>query len=127
MTLAFGNVSYDFYSDSLGRSAVPDEASFEELALAEKLYVDGLYRDGLIAEREENGIDSAVCLMVEEEYKARNGLNASAAFASESIGEYSYARGAALETEEAKLNAESTARRKYRWLSAYCDVKAGRR
>ena len=60
--MAYENVTYTFYT-SLGRSAIPTQAEFDKYALENKLYVDTMLP--FITERNENGIDSAVCLMCE--------------------------------------------------------------
>lgn len=120
------NATYEFYSDTLGRSEVPDEATFNRLALEERLYVKSLFDDGLITEREENGIASAVCLMVEEDYKnslALSGENAPKV--SESIGGYSFTRSTKAHDLAAERNTPSLAERKHRWLSLFCDIHAG--
>lgn len=59
------NVNYTFYSDTLGRSTVPTEADFNLYAEDNKMFLKRLVEDGIVTEREENGLDTAVCRMVE--------------------------------------------------------------
>ena len=60
----FENVTYSFYTETLGRSAVP-ESAFDLLADDNKMFMKQLVVDGIVKEREENGIDIAVCRMIE--------------------------------------------------------------
>ena len=64
----FGNVNYTYYSDTLGRSAVPTEADFNRYADDNRLFMKGLINDGIVKEREENGLNIAVCRMIEIDY-----------------------------------------------------------
>ena len=65
----FENVTYDYYSDTLGRSVVPDTDTFDSFKLEQEAYVRTL-TDFIIEEREENGLDKAVCMIIEEAYLA---------------------------------------------------------
>ena len=60
----FDNVTYTHYHDDLGRSVVPDAATFDAGKLEIILYVKSLVNDGLIVEREPGGIDNACCMMM---------------------------------------------------------------
>ena len=64
----FDNVTYTHYHDDLGRSVVPDAATFDAGKLEIILYVKSLVNDGLIVEREPGGIDDACCMMIESDY-----------------------------------------------------------
>lgn len=64
----FDNVNYTFYSSTLGRGILPDEATFNAYKLENIAYMRTLLP--FVTERQENGIDSAVCMMIEESYKA---------------------------------------------------------
>ena len=122
----FENVNYDFYKTSLGRSVVPDEVSFNEYAIENKLFVKQLVTDGIIVEREENGIDSAVCMMIEVDYiTAQEANGSSGAISSESINGYSYSYDRTIAQETARINIKSTETKKYKWLKLYCDVSQG--
>ena len=50
----FENVNYTYYSETLGRSAVPTEADFNRYADDNRLFMKGLIIDGIVTEREEN-------------------------------------------------------------------------
>lgn len=123
----FENVNYTFYSDTLGRSDVPTEAEFNKYALENKLFVKRLFGDGLIVEREENGIDSAVCMMVEIDYKAAQVASGEALpVSSESIGNFSHSKNTKAYDTQVELNTKSVEQQKYRVLSLFCDITAGR-
>ena len=123
----FENVTYTFYSDTLGRSDVPTEADFNKYALENKLFVKRLFGDGLIVEREERGIDSAVCMMIEIDYKAAQIATGDALPASsESIGSFSHSENTKAYDMQVELNAKSIEQQKYRMLSLFCDITAGR-
>lgn len=83
----FDKVTYDFYTHELGRAVVPSEAEFNTYRLKNIQFVKGLYEDGLIVEREADGMVKAVCLMIEAEYSAGGDDSVTA---SESIGGYSW-------------------------------------
>lgn len=122
----FENVNYTFYSDTLGRTDVPTEADFNKYALENKLFVKRLLGDGLIVEREDNGIDSAVCMMIEIDYKAAQIATGEALPASsESIGNFSQSKHMKAYDTQVELNAKSVEQQKYRVLSLFCDVTAG--
>ena len=123
----FENVNYTFYSDVLGRADVPTEAEFNKYKLENLLFVKRLLGDGLIVEREENGIDSAVCMMIEIDYKAAQIATGKALPASsESIGSFSHSENTKAYDTQLELNAKSIEQQKYRVLSLFCDVTAGR-
>ena len=122
----FENVNYDFYKTNLGRSAIPDEATFNEYAIENKLFIKRLISDGMLVEREENGIDSAVCMMIEVDYiEAQEAKGSNGAITSETINGYSCSYDRTVVQEVAKLNAKSTEAKKYKWLKLYCDVLQG--
>ena len=122
----FENVNYDFYKTNLGRSAVPDEVAFNEYAIENKLFVKRLVNDGMLVEREKDGIDSAVCMMIEVDYiEAREAKGSNEAVSSETINGYSCSYDRTVEQETLKLNAKSTEAKKYKWLKSYCDILQG--
>ena len=122
----FENVNYNFYKTALGRSAIPDEATFNEYAIENKLFVKRLINDDMIVEREKDGIDSAVCMMIEVDYiEAQEVKGSNGAVASETINGYSCSYDRTVVQEVAKLNAKSTEAKKYKWLKLYCDVLQG--
>ena len=123
----FENVNYTFYSDTLGRSDVPTERDFNKYKLENLLFVKRLLVDGFIVEREENGIDSAVCMMIEIDYKAAQIATGDALPASsESIGSFSHSENTKAYDTQVALNAKSIEQQKYRVLSLFCDITAGR-
>ena len=125
----FENVNYNFYKTNLGRSAIPDEVSFDEYATENKLFIKQLIADGIIVECEKNGIDSAVCMMIEVDYitaqEAKGNTENSRAVSSETINGYSYSYDRTIAQEVAKLNAKSIEAKKYKWLRLYCNVLQG--
>ena len=64
----FDNVTYTYYSDTLGRSVVPSEADFNAHKLENTLYVKQLIDDGLILPKDNNSFDNAACLLIECDY-----------------------------------------------------------
>ena len=110
MTL-FDKVTYDFYSHTLGRAVIPTEAEFNTYRLKNVLFVKGLYDDGLIVERETDGIVKAVCLMIEAEYSAGGDDSVTA---SESVGGYSWSG-----------TKKSLEAKKYECLKLFCHITGG--
>ena len=123
----FDNVNYTHYSSDLGRAIVPDTATFDAYKLENILYVESLLNDGLIKERKAGGIDDAVCMMIEETYNAAQIESGSTggAITSESISGYSYSKSSKAADIQIEKNAKSTAEKKYKWLSLYCDILNG--
>lgn len=126
----FENVNYTFYSDTLGRSAVPTEADFNNYADDNKMFVKQLVNDGIVTEREENGLDIAVCRMIEIDYLTAQEASGAAAenggsVASESINGYSYSYDKTAQQEAVKLNAKSAAEKKIDIIKLYNDYHAG--
>ena len=126
----FENVNYTFYSDTLGRSAVPSEADFNNYADDNKMFVKQLVNDGIVTEREENGLDIAVCRMIEIDYLTAQEASGAAAenggsVASESINGYSYSYDKTAQQEAVKLNAKSAAEKKIDIIKLYNYYNAG--
>lgn len=124
----FENVTYTYYSDTLERSAVPTEADFNYYADDNKLFMKGLINDGIVTEREENGLDIAVCRMIEIDYlteQEASGASESGGVSSESINGYSYSYDRTAQQESAKLNAKSTATKKVEIIKLYNNWHAG--
>ena len=122
----FDNVIYTYYTGTLGRTKVPSEAVFNDYKLQNVLYVKSLLNDGLLKEREAGGIDNACCMMIEEDYCAAQAqAGADDVQASESIGGYSYTASSKASELAIEKNAKSTAEKKYKWLSLYCDILNG--
>lgn len=122
----FENVTYTFYTETLGRTEVPSEAEFKKYILENELLVKRLYNDGLIFERETNGIDSAVCMMIETDYHAAQiEAGNTAPTSSENIGGYSYSGSSKEYDTYIEKNAKTTEAIKYKWLGLYCDITSG--
>ncbi len=125
----FGNVNYTYYSETLGRSAVPTETDFNRYADDNRLFMKGLINDGIVTEREENGIDIAVCRMIEIDWLTAQETSGAAAesgsVASESINGYSYSYDKTAQQEAVKLNAKSAAAQKIDIIKLYNDYDAG--
>lgn len=122
----FDNVTYTFYTETLGRSEVPNADAFNKYKLENVLYLKGLVNDGLIIEREPNGIDAACCMMIEEDYKAAEIATGAANVAtSETIGGYSHSSSAKAYEIQTEKDAKSTAEKKYKWLGLYCEIMSG--
>ena len=126
----FENVNYTYYSETLGRSAVPTEADFNRYADDNKMFMKQLIAVGMVKEREENGIDTAVCRMIEIDYTTEQEASGAAAencgsVASESINGYSYSYDKTAQQEAVKLNAKSSAAKKIDIIKLYNDYDAG--
>ena len=125
----FENVNYTYYSETLGRSAVPTEADFNRYADDNRLLMKGLINDGIVTEREENGVDIAVCRMIEIDYltdqEAIGAATESGSVASESINGYSYSYDKTAQQEAVKRNAKSAAEMKIDIIKLYNDYHAG--
>ena len=122
----FDNVTYTYYTGTLGRTKVPSEAVFNDYKLQNVLYLKSLLNDGLLKEREAGGIDNACCMMIEEDYCAAQAqAGADDVQTSESIGGYSYTASSKASELAIEKNAKSTAEKKYKWLALYCDILNG--
>lgn len=124
----FDNVTFTYYTETLGRTKVPNEAVFNEYRLENELYIKRLIGDGLIIEREAGGYDNACCMMIEEDYcAAQTESGADDVQTSESIGGYNYSVSAKASELAIEKNAKSKDEKKYKWLSLFCDIVSGRR
>lgn len=109
----FENVNFAFYSGAFGRTAIPDEETFNQYALKNCQFVKTLVDDGLLIEREDGGIDKAVCMMIEEDFIAGGD---DCQITAESVGGYSWSG-----------TQKSLEAKKYAWLKAFCFIATGRR
>lgn len=126
----FENANYTFYSETLGRSAVPTEAEFNLYADDNKMFLKRLVADGIVTEREENGLDIAVCRMIEIDWLTEQEASGAAAenggsVASESINGYSYSYDKTAQQEAVKRNAKSAAQKKIDIIRLYNDYTPG--
>lgn len=104
----FEKVNFAFYSGAFGRTAIPDEETFNQYALKNRQFVKTLVDDGLLIEREDGGIDKAVCMMIEEDFIVGGDDRATT---SESVSGYSWSG-----------TQKSLEAKKYSWLKAFCHV-----
>lgn len=121
----FKNATYIFYIDTLGRSVVPDEDTFNRFADDNKMFIKRLIDDGIVAEREVNGIDIAVCRMIEIDYLEEQEAKENNRIASESINGYSYTYDNSARQKALELNAKSTERKKIEIIKLYNDWNVG--
>lgn len=126
----FENVTYDFYSDVLGRAIIPDAETFEKLKLLNVQKMKCLLP--YLEEREENGIDSAVCMMMEIDYRnetASSGAGGSSAsgsvISSESVNGHSVSFDNAARIKELELDAKGTEERKLDVIKLFCYLNVG--
>lgn len=113
----FENVNYTFYTETMKRSSVPDEATFERFKEQMELRFLKIAQF-VTGEAVENGKDKTVCMWIEEAFKAEaSGIADGAKLNSESLGGYSRSfDNSALLSYSGKLN---------NWLSLYCYVDIG--
>ncbi|WP_147613031.1 hypothetical protein [Treponema pectinovorum] len=122
----FEKVNYTFYSDTLGRSAVPTENDFNLYTEDNEMFLKGLVNDGIVKEREENGLCIAVCRMVEIDYlTALETSGDGTSIASESINGYSYSYDKTAQQQTIKLNAKSAMAKKIDVIKLYNDYNVG--
>ena len=116
----FENVNYTFYSSTLGRSTVPDETSFNALVPLCEMQMKQLMREAEVTEYAEKGIDSAVCMMIEEQYKAdQSDTPEGAKVTSESIGGFSQS------FDVSEVEADTKKQKQMKWIRMYCCVDPG--
>lgn len=126
----FENANYTFYTETLGRSAIPTEADFNLYAEDNKMFLKRLVDDGIVTEREEKGLDTAVCRMAEIDWTAAQEATGASeecggVLAGESINGYSYTIDRTAQHESARLNAKSAAQRKIEVIRLYNDYDPG--
>jgi len=121
----FENVNYTFYSDTLGRAVIPDADTFDAFKL-ENIQLMKIWLP-YIEERETNGIDSAVCMMIETDYTDNQVLTNSdgRAIVSESLGGHSVSYGSTEKTKLSELNAKSTTDKKIERAKLFCNFTLG--
>lgn len=113
----FDKVTYTYYHSTMNRSIVPDEATFN--SFKEEMELRFLkIAQFITGEAVTDGKDKAVCMWIEEAYKAEtSGIADGAKLNSESLGGYSRSfDNSALLSYSDKLNY---------WLKLYCNVDIG--
>ena len=113
----FENVNYTYYSDTMGRAVIPSEDDFNSLKDEELLKAKTLL-PYITDEREENGLQKAVCMMIEESYKANKNKTADGRIeTSHSLDGFSQSFDLS--------NAKSIDELKKKWLNLYCYLDFG--
>lgn len=114
------NVTYTFYSSTLGRAEIPDAATFDKFALGAKADLAELIGAGLVAEKAENGFASAACLFCECDYTESIGAQEKPVV-SESVGGHSVS----YDSDAVKSSASYGTALKMKWLKRFCTFNAG--
>lgn len=121
----FTKVTYTYYSDTLGRAVIPTDEEFDALKLPNVQKMKTLLP--YVEELEPNGIDSAVCMMIEAEYK-NNMLKSGAsseAVSSESLGGHSINYGSNALNKAVELDAKSLDAQKMDAIKLFCRLNIG--
>lgn len=122
----FDNATYEFYTGTLGRSAVPSAEEFAVRVGDNVLFLKRLVSDGIVSEREADGLSAAACRMAEIDYLAeKDAEGGGPSVASESINGYSVSYDNTARQEAARLNARSVVARKLDVIKLYNDYDAG--
>lgn len=121
----FENVNYEFYSVTLGRSIVPTEAEFNALKLENIQVMKRLLP--YVLEREDNGIDKAVCLMIEKDYQNQQLKTGAAAgaIASESLGGHSVSYGSSATNRIVEADIKGTDAARIEAIKLFCSLDIG--
>lgn len=113
----FENVTFTYYRNTLNRSVVPDESTFNNLAFEQKAYAKTLH-PFVVEENETNGFDNAVCMMIEEQFIAEQNKTSDGRIkTSESLDGYSVS----YETKDV----QNVHERKMFWLRTFCNMSFG--
>ncbi len=108
----FENVNYTYYTDTLDRHVVPDEATFNRYKMEAERYMVQLIP--MLTEKEPGGFDKATCMVVEATYQANaSGIQDGARVTSESIDSYSRSFDAS--------SAKSSGATKEDWILMFCN------
>lgn len=126
MAHSFDKVNYTFYSSTLGRSVVPTEADFNALKLT-NVQTMKKWLPFLVSEDETDGIDIAVCMMIEVEYNDNQIVKGAddSSIASENIGGHSISFSSTTRTKLEELNAKSTDAKKIEMAKLFCTFDFG--
>ncbi len=123
----YTQVTYTYYTQTLGRAVVPDENSFNALKLPNVQTMKHYEDLGVIEETENNGIISAVCMMIEADYtnnQLKEGASPSS-IASESLGGHSVSYGSSALNKQIELDAQSLDTQKIRAIKLFCQLNIG--
>lgn len=124
----FDNATFDFYTQKLARDVIADEKTFAKYILENKIFAKTLKDDGILIEKNDEAICSALCLMAEADYLAavesgREEAPTDSPAVSENIGGYSYSLDSAVKQKALELNGTSAERQKYKILSRFCAIQ----
>lgn len=120
----FEKVTYDYYSNDLGRAIIPDEETFNKYKLENIQFVK--QRLPWIMETEENGIDSAVCLLIEIDYKKDAAMEPGAGIvSSESVSGHSISFDNTAAAKIIEQNAKPIETQKLDAIRLFCYIDVG--
>lgn len=123
----YTQVTYTYYTETLGRAVVPNEQEFNALKLPNVQTMKHYEEIGVVEELESNGIISAVCMMIEAEY-SNNQLKqgkSSSSIASESLGGHSVSYGSSALNKQVELDAQSLDAQKIGAIKLFCRLNIG--
>lgn len=123
----YTQVTYSYYTETLGRAVVPNEQEFNALKLPNIQTMKHYEEIGVVEELESNGIISAVCMMIEAEY-SNNQLKqgeSSSSIASESLGGHSVSYGSSALNKQVELDAQSLDAQKIGAIKLFCRLNIG--
>lgn len=123
----YTQVTYTYYTETLGRAVVPNEQEFNALKLPNVQTMKHYEEIGVVEELENNGIISAVCMMIEAEYsnnQLKQGESPSS-IASESLGGHSVSYGSSALNKQVELDAQSLDAQKIGAIKLFCRLNIG--
>lgn len=123
----YTQVTYTYYTETLGRAVVPNEQEFNALKLPNVQTMKHYEEIGVVEELESNGIISAVCMMIEAEYsnnRLKQGESPSS-IASESLGGHSVSYGSSALNKQVELDAQSLDAQKIGAIKLFCRLNIG--
>lgn len=112
----FEHVTYNFYSDTMGRAVIPDETAFNRHKTEAIVFVKT--KLPFISPAEDDGISKSTCMITEELYKADKNKTADGRIeTSRSIEGFSQS------FDVSKV--QTLYERQMFWLRAFCTVSTG--
>jgi len=120
----FENVTYTFYSSTLGRAVIPDSDTFDSFKMLNIQKMKSLLP--YVEEKETNGIDSSVCMMIEADYVADANMNQkSRIIASENVSGHSVSFDNSSKAMDIQLNSKSLDEKKIDAIKLFCYLNVG--
>lgn len=120
----FDKVTYTQYSSVLGRSVVPNEQTFNSYKLTNIQEMKKVLP--FVTENEADGIDNAVCMMIESEYKVAKGISDVAkTIASENVSGHSVSFDNSAISKANEKNVRSLAEMKMDNIKLFCTISVG--